>query len=228
MTTKHRTGRPNGAKPALEKALAWFRQNGPDSPLSTCAESTGVSLSTAQTARRVLKANGELPQVFSPKDHGAGELPEISALPSSSAPGEPGPNPPLRARTLNEIIKDNRQTTAQDLMDAALERVLEGAVEVLTSEQAMQLASELVRIAPTFPMKVTALREFNRLRATAVGQEQLGPGKPLTVEDRRRRAANILKACGEVEARAVWSAAFGQTIVEVHDMEVTTEPSGAA
>jgi hypothetical protein len=207
-------------------AVAWFRDNGPESTLDACAEATGVGLSTAKRARRWLKAHGELRVSFSPSDPGAG-------VPAETQGDGPPPVPtskarPLRARNLPEQLEEEGDAgrlapEIRGKMDAILQRVLEGTVEVLTPEQSLQYASALVSEAPTFQLRVMALRELNKLRATVGEQEELGPGKPTTVGDQVRRHSRIMKASGRERSAEAWKLAFEEEITEVVALQSAVE-----
>ena len=206
-------GRPTGTPSRVPEAMDWFRTHGLESSLRSCCDAIGVGLSTAQRARNKLKKAGELSPGFSPYDPRAGEYevePPVADPPPTTATAPPALLPPR-----DRALEASQLATT---MDAALTNVLEGTVEVLTPEQTMQFLSEAVRLAPTIQLKTMVIRELNKARAAGAEQEALGPGPPLTEDDRIHRASLILQACGGDTARKAWAAAFWEHIAEVHDI----------
>jgi len=216
---------------ALKKALAWFRTNGPEASLSACIEGAGVSIHHARQARRQLQESGELSTQFSVNDPRGGPETEPTDVPVSEPPAPASPSsapPPVSGLTQLPVgsgqattqtgepptSEDEKRLEAQTL-ENALDRVLEGAVEALTPEQARQLASEMLRHAPTFQLRLAALREINRLNQDTGHRDDLGPGLPLTIDQRLMRATPIFQACGPEGAREVWKRAFGEEITKV-------------
>jgi hypothetical protein len=198
--------RPHGRPPEkVKKAFEWFRAHGPESTLVACMAGAGVSHNTAQKARRMLKNSGQLENHFSPfgPAPGAGltdpavhaAVPStLRATPPRDAVPSPAPLPRLTARKYNELEGD-----------------VEESLRALPPVDAKAAAEELYRNASSDQVKLAALRVLGSLSGGA-GTNDLGPGPPLTLDDRLHRGSLVLQACGRDNAPEVWRRAFNETI----------------
>lgn len=188
--------------PKLREAYDWFIANGVDSSLMDCMIGANVTRDCAQDARAVLKAEGII----------TGDLPRTP----TKYRYEKGADP---AQDSDESRRPNSRKSAPDLspeyIDKILTDVLDGKVIELTADQNRAFLSEIARTAPNHGTKITALKALNDLQKQNSTAADLGPGPPLTLDDRLFHASLILSACTREHAPEVWRRAFHEVITNV-------------
>lgn len=100
---------------------------------------------------------------------------------------EPAPAPPEPASILAEAAENPR---------AFVERILTGHATTLSTDQQRAALSEIVLHTPNPSIKVAAQNALTRLDAQAGITAALGPGPPLTDEDRAKRLSLLMSAVG--------------------------------
>lgn len=190
----HKTALLEGSN-KLNQAVAWFKANGVESTLRACAENTGVSMGTARHAREALKNAGVLDPNFSPKNPVAGRRPlEASTLdPLHTRSALPPPPAVPRPATL----------------------LREGQATHMTPDEARGELSKLARGANSDQAQLAALKAI--ISEGETSGSTLGPGPPLTRDDRLHRASLIMQAVGRTDAPEVWRRAFNEAV------DVTTQ-----
>jgi hypothetical protein len=192
-------GRPGGK---VELAVQWFRENGMESGLEACAQALGISIGTAKNARTRLKNVGLLPVHFSPNDPGAGSAPvrKVDSPHDPQATPRPVGASPPPAPLDSENFADLEKELGRSLSD-------------LPQQDALTRAWEMHNRSNSEQIKVATLRIIANLTGTDEEKKVLGPGPPLTLDQRLHRGALVLQACGRENLNDVVRRAFNEEIV---------------
>ena len=181
-------------KGALQQAKEYLRIN-PTASNAQVVEALNISIGTVTAARSFLVQTGVIRPSFYDRTSEAAtvELPD--------------------ERPLGPIIATS---TARDLARAqeVIHQAVEGpAGEPLTAEEQRQRLSAVARSAAAtgnFQLEIAAIQALARLDAQLGARDRLGPGPPLTDEDKIHRLYLLLEAVGKRIARKAWERAFSE------------------
>ena len=170
-----------------------YIQNHPGASITETAKETGCSRAMVSVVRKELQIEGN-------------ELPPSRSVPQDELVGMDGGDSPDNSETFADVIT----------------RVLSGQGLKLTAPQQAQVFSELAIHPKAHPStRISALNGLRALEATAQQTADLGPGPPLTREDRLHRLSLLIEACGMDLSREAFLRAFPFATAPIVDpMEV--------
>ena len=96
---------------------------------------------------------------------------------------------------------------AVDLADI-LAKATDAAGHEFPIEQQLAICKGLSAPGQSPQVQLAAIVTYNRIKADSSAKEQLGPGEPLTDEDKTRRLSNLMEAVGLAIAAAAFERAF--------------------
>lgn len=182
MSEEQKTGK------SLGLAIHFYRRN-PTASIKQVSKALGISESTVARARAMLVEKGEL---ASGRSGSAGT--PAPAEPDAEAPAPDAPPPPKSAGAAGKVLD------AQALQQlAAMTSMLNGDDDEDDEEVRKRLIRGVKRIAFDITLhpdtRMTASQVWIKLKDMARAKE-LGPGKPLTIEDAKLRLRDLHTACG--------------------------------
>lgn len=165
--------------------------------LRECAQALGITPPTAAAGRKLLKNADMLDPHFSPHDPVAGRR-ALKPDTLDSLHANQGTPPPVSAPAPATFLPSSRT-------------VKEGEVSHMNPDEARRVLAGLARGgAGSDAAQIAALREV--LKEGADTGSHLGPGMPLTKDERLHRASLIMQAVGREDAPEVWQRAFHETV----------------
>lgn len=184
-------------KGALQQAKEYLRIN-PSATNAQVVEALNVSIGTVSAARSFLVQTGVIQRSFYDRSSPMieGELPEDTA-----------PGPILATSGVAELEKEiaARQKVA--------DTVVNGSGVPLTAEEQRQRLSTVARnaaITGNFQLEIAAIQALARLDAQIGARDRLGPGPPLTDDDKIHRLSLLLEAVGKRIARKAWERVWNE------------------
>lgn len=184
-------------KGALQQAKEYLRIN-PTASNQQVVEALNVSIGTVSAARSFLVQTGVIQRSFFDRSSPVieGELPEDS--PSG---------PVLATSSVGDLEKE---MAARAAVDAA---TMNNSGLPLTAEEQRQRLSTVARNAAAtgnYQLEIAAIQALARLDAQIGARDRLGPGPPLTDDDKIHRLSLLLEAVGKRTARKAWERAFNE------------------
>lgn len=188
-------------KGALQQAKEYLRIN-PSATNQQVVEALNVSIGTVSAARSFLVQTGVIQRSFYDRSS-----PQIEGeLPEDVLPG-----PTLATSGVSDLEKEMAAR-------AAVEKVtLNDTGLPLTAEEQRQRLSTVARnaaITGNFQLEIAAIQALARLDAQIGARDRLGPGPPLTDDDKIHRLSLLLEAVGKRLARKAWERAYGHAVEE--------------
>jgi hypothetical protein len=196
-------------KGALQAAKEYLRIN-PSASNAKVVEDLSVSLATVSAARSFLVQTGQISRSFYDR-----------SSPALEPPAEPAPGPIVVTG-----VDDLEKTFAA--REAVADASHGGAGEPLTPEEQRQRLSNLARQASltgNFQLEIAAIQALARLDAQIGARDRLGPGPPLTDEDKIHRLSLLIEACGKRITRKAWRKAFGVELTAENQASASENPS---
>jgi len=201
-------------KGALQQAKEYLRIN-PSATNSQVVEALNVSIGTVSAARSFLVQTGVIQRSFYDRSS-----PQIEGeLPEDYIPG-----PVLATSGVSDLEKEMAAR-------AAVEAATQNNGLPLTAEEQRQRLSTVARnaaITGNFQLEIAAIQALARLDAQIGARDRLGPGPPLTDDDKIHRLSLILQAVGKRIARKAWERTFNegqQVVLEAAAVSVQGTPA---
>lgn len=183
-------------KGALQQAKEYLRIN-PSASNQQVVEALNVSIATVSAARSFLVQTGVISRSFYDRSSPTieGELPDESS-----------PGPILATSGVSDL---EQEMAARAAVEAA---TLTNTGLPLTAEEQRQRLSTVARnaaITGNYQLEIAAIQALARLDAQIGARDRLGPGPPLTDEDKVHRLSLLIEACGKRITRKAWEKVYG-------------------
>jgi hypothetical protein len=194
-------GKSPNRRGALAQAKEYLRIN-PSATTAQVVDALNISPRTVGAARAALVQMGIIPRSYF--DHTSGRKP-VPPAPEMVRVGEtdvivPSPGTALPTSGVAEL--------------EALSQTYAGSGnEPLTPEEQRRRLSDVARnaaFAGNFQLEIAAIQALARLDAQIGARDSLGPGPPLTDEDKIHRLGLLIEACGKRITRKALEKTFGK------------------
>lgn len=197
-------------KGALQQAKEYLRIN-PTASNAKVVEDLNISVRTVCAARAFLVQTGVIPRSYFDRTSGRKDLTD------SLADATSGP------------IEGALPTTGVAELEKLAKQVEADLGEPMTPEEQRKRLSAVVRHASNagnFQLEIAAIQALARLDERIGAKDRLGPGPPLTDEDKVHRLGLLIEACGKRITRKALERAFNGSFTTKDQAESSQDAGG--